>query len=99
MSNRLFSKISRWALRSTQPPLQWVLAVLPQGVKQPGCEVDQLPPPNVMFKNEKNYTSPSPTCLHGMDKDNFTFANKLKQINPHSWQIGIIVITEPTAIM
>lgn len=30
----------------TQPSSQWVLAVLSPGVKLPGCESDQSPPPS-----------------------------------------------------
>jgi len=45
-------------------------------VKQPACEINELPPPSATFKNEKNYTSPSPTCPHCIDKDNCTFPNK-----------------------
>jgi hypothetical protein len=40
----LFSKSSRPALRSTQPPIQWVAGALSPGVKRPGSEADHSPP-------------------------------------------------------
>jgi hypothetical protein len=33
--------LSRPALGSTQPPIQWVPGALPPGVKRPGREADQ----------------------------------------------------------
>ena len=44
-----------------------------QGVKRPGCLVNQSPPPNTVLKNEWSYASSPPTCLHGVDNQNFTF--------------------------
>jgi hypothetical protein len=35
---------SRPALRPTQPPIQWVLGTLSQGVKRQGREADHAPP-------------------------------------------------------
>jgi hypothetical protein len=40
----LFSIPSRLALRSNQPPIQWVLGTLSPGVKRPGREADHSPP-------------------------------------------------------
>jgi hypothetical protein len=48
----------------TQPPTQWVLAVLIPGVKRPGREADHSPPSRVEVKNVWSYTSAPPTCLH-----------------------------------
>ena len=42
-------------------------------VKQQGCEVDHSPPAIAVVKNEWSYTFTSPVCLHGMDRENFTF--------------------------
>lgn len=44
--------------------------VFPPGVKQPQHEGDHSPPSSAMVKNEWSYTSASPICLHGMDRDN-----------------------------
>jgi hypothetical protein len=38
--------------------LEWTLAVFPYRVKQPVCEIDELPPPSATFMNEKSHTSP-----------------------------------------
>jgi hypothetical protein len=50
--NFLFSKSSRPALGSTQPPIQWV----PE-VKRPGREADHSPPANAEVKRNWMYTS------------------------------------------
>jgi hypothetical protein len=47
----LFSTVSRPARRSTQPPIQWVLAALSLGVKQPGCKTCHSPPSSAEAKN------------------------------------------------
>jgi hypothetical protein len=43
VGSRIFSTSSRPALRPTQPPIQWVPAVLSPGVKRQGREADQPP--------------------------------------------------------
>jgi hypothetical protein len=55
--NFLFSKSSRPALRSTQPPIQWVPGALSPRVKRPGCEVDHSPPTTAEVKKMWIYTS------------------------------------------
>ena len=42
-------------------------------VKCPGRDVDYAPPCSAEVKNEWSYTSDSPMCLRGMDRDNFGF--------------------------
>jgi hypothetical protein len=37
--SRIFSKLSRPALESTQPPIRWIPGALSPGVKRPGREV------------------------------------------------------------
>jgi hypothetical protein len=51
------SKSSRSALRSTQPPIQWVLGALSLGVKRLGREVDHSPPISAEVKKMWIYTS------------------------------------------
>jgi hypothetical protein len=57
VKNFLFSKSSRPALRSTQPPIQWVTGALSAGVKRPGREVDHSPPTSAEVKKIWIYTS------------------------------------------
>jgi hypothetical protein len=57
----LFTTVSRPALGSTQPPIQWVLGALSLGVKLPGRETDHSPPSSAQIKNGWSYTSP-PQC-------------------------------------
>jgi hypothetical protein len=59
VKNFLFSKSSRPALGSTQPPIQWVPGVLSPGVKRPGREADHSHPASAEVKN-------SPIRLHGV---------------------------------
>jgi hypothetical protein len=56
----LFSRSSRPALRSTQPPLQWVPGDLSPEVKRPGREVDHSPPNSAEVKKMWIYTSAPP---------------------------------------
>jgi hypothetical protein len=63
------TKISRAGPGTTQLPIQWVFS---KG-KWLGYEVDQSTPSSVKGKNEGKYTSTPTVCLHGMDKDAFTF--------------------------
>jgi hypothetical protein len=44
-------------------------------VKLQRCEFDHSPSSSAMVKNEWNYTSAPPLCLHGMDWDNLAFFN------------------------
>jgi hypothetical protein len=64
---RIFSTSSRPALRSTQPPVQWVLRTLSSRVKRLGREADHSPPTSagVKKKNMDLYIH-SPMCLHGI---------------------------------
>lgn len=43
--------------------MQWVLGVLPQGIKQPGLEVEHSLPPSAKLKKEWRCTSIAPTVL------------------------------------
>jgi hypothetical protein len=43
------------------------------GAKQLGHEVDHSPPSISKVKNKWSYTPTPPQCLHGMDRDDFTF--------------------------
>ena len=43
------------------------------GVKQLGHKADHLLPSKARVENEWSYTFSFPICLHGMDKNNFTF--------------------------
>jgi hypothetical protein len=54
---RMFSKSSRPALGSTQPPIQWVPGVFSSGVKRPGCEADHSLPASAEVKKMWIYTS------------------------------------------
>jgi hypothetical protein len=56
----LFSMLSRSALGSTQPPIQWVPGVLSLGVKRQGCEADHSPPASAEVKKMWNHTSTTP---------------------------------------
>jgi len=44
------------------------------GGKAAGHEVDHLTPSTDEVKNEWNYTSSPPVCLHVVDRNNFTFS-------------------------
>jgi hypothetical protein len=58
VKNFLFSTQSRPALRSTQPPIQWV-----PGAKWSGREADHSSPTSIEVKKTWIYTSTSPYAL------------------------------------
>jgi len=61
----LFAIAYRRALRTTQPPTQWVPGFLSSGVKWLGREDDYSPPPSAKIKNAWSYTSATPmSSLH-----------------------------------
>jgi hypothetical protein len=62
----LFTYVSRTALGSTQPLIQWVPGALSLGVKRPGREVDHSPPCSADVKSAWSYTSTPPLRLHGV---------------------------------
>jgi hypothetical protein len=76
----LFSKTSRPALGTTQPPVGNGASF--SGLKWPGREVDHSPPPGAEVKNEWSCTFDLPICLHGVDRENFfTFILCLNGVN------------------
>jgi hypothetical protein len=62
VKNFLLSKLSRPALGSTQPPIQWVPGALSggDGVKRPGREADHTPPSSTEVKKMWIYISTPP---------------------------------------
>ena len=78
--NILFSKMSRQALGSTQPPIQWVPSVLSLGVKWLQGEVHCSPPSSAKVKNECSYiATPLHTiCLQGLERESFTSLSIVK---------------------
>jgi hypothetical protein len=63
VKNFLFSKSSRPALGSTQPPIQWVPGALSAAVKRPGREANHLPPASAEVKKMWIYRSTPHTPL------------------------------------
>jgi hypothetical protein len=66
VKNVLFSKSSRPALGSTQPPIQWVLGALFPGVKRQDREADHSPPDSADVMKMWIYTSTPPICIHSV---------------------------------
>jgi hypothetical protein len=64
VKNFYFSMLSRPALGSTQPPLQWVPGALSPGVKRPGREADH----SNLCRGQENVDLYilSPIRLHGV---------------------------------
>jgi hypothetical protein len=60
VKNYHFSISTRSALGSTQPPIQWVLGALLQGLKQQGHDVDHSPPTSTEVKETWIITSTPP---------------------------------------
>jgi hypothetical protein len=57
---RIFSTSSKPALRSTQPPIQWVPGALLPGVKRQGRDADHSPPASAQVKKMWIYISTPP---------------------------------------
>lgn len=73
--------------------------VLFRGVKRPGREVYHSPPSSAEIRNEWIYTSAPSACLHGAEKENFTFSFYHLKVNlkspfllPKSFLIKIMYI-------
>lgn len=64
--------MSKPAVEPSQPSIQWVPGFF-LGIQRPGHEFDHSLPSNAQVKNEWSYTSIPPPCLHGVDRDIFTF--------------------------
>jgi hypothetical protein len=60
VGSRIFSTLSRPALGSTQPPVQWVQGALSLGVKQKEHEADHSPSASAEVKKMWIYTSTLP---------------------------------------
>jgi hypothetical protein len=60
VGSRIFSKSSRQALGSTEPPIQWVPGTLSLGVKRQGHEANHSPPTSADVKEMWSYTSTPP---------------------------------------
>ena len=69
----LFSRASRLALLTTQPPFQCILEV-----KQPVYEADHRPPSSIEVKNVWSCTS-IPPCHNGIKRDKVTFTLILEE--------------------
>ena len=64
----LFSQTFRQTLAPTQRT-----GVLYEEVNRSGCDVGHSPSSSAEVKNGWSYTTYSPICLHGVDRNNFTF--------------------------
>jgi hypothetical protein len=62
----LLTTASTSALGPTQPPIQWLPAVLSLGIKRPGREADHSPPSNAEVKECVELYLHSPIPLHGV---------------------------------
>jgi len=62
----IFTTVSRTALESTQPPIQWVPGVLSLGVKRPEREAYYSPPSSAEVKESVQLYLHTPICLHGV---------------------------------
>jgi hypothetical protein len=61
------TSVSRPALRSTQPPVQWIPGVLSPGVKaRPGRDADHSPHLGPRLRMSRSYISSPPKRLHGV---------------------------------
>jgi hypothetical protein len=78
-------KLSVPYLEPSQPPIQGVPSLLV--VRRPGCEADHSPPSNTEIENEWSCTSTPPVCLHGVDRDSFTFFDNVDHM-------GYIIMVE-----
>jgi hypothetical protein len=63
---RIFFILSRPALGSTQPPIEWVPGALSPGLKRQGRETDHSPPANAEVKKNVELYIHSPIRLHGL---------------------------------
>jgi hypothetical protein len=84
VKNFLFFKSSRPALRSTQPPIQWVPGALSPGIKRPGREAVHSPPTSAEVKKILIYKS-TPTRLHGVVLNSLSTGKTLPLPLPYTY--------------
>jgi hypothetical protein len=75
----LLASASRSALGPTQPPVQWVPGERTSGVKRGrGVMLTTHPHlvPRLSMSRSCTSSPPPPMCLHGMQRDSFTFFTK-----------------------
>jgi hypothetical protein len=58
-------RVSRPALRSTQPPIQWVPGSFPRGKARPERDAEHSPPLVPRSRTSRGYKSSPPYRLHG----------------------------------
>jgi hypothetical protein len=63
---------SRQSQGPIQSPLQWILGLFNQEIKQPGHMADHRPLYSTKVMNDWRFTFTSPICLCGMHMDRFT---------------------------
>jgi hypothetical protein len=76
VKNFLFSTLSRLAIGSIQPPIQWVLGAFSLGIKRTGLEADHSPPTSAEVKINMDVYIHSPIRLNGTvvkHRDNVPF--------------------------
>ena len=68
-----FRRTSKVALGPIQALIQWIPWSHSPETRRPVREVDHSHPSSDEVKNEWSHNPSSPTCLRGLDRDNFTF--------------------------
>jgi len=80
-----FATASRPAVGAAQPPIQWELGALTQGVNRPGREADHLHVCNEEVKNTWSYTFVPPHVFMAWclikNRDDFIFKGTSKRVS------------------
>jgi hypothetical protein len=84
------SKNSRPALGSTQPPTKCVSRLLSRGLQRPGRQTHHWPVSGVEIKIQWSYNSVPRSCVHDVEKEEFTFT---VHINERMYQKCNVEIT------
>jgi hypothetical protein len=71
--DEIFSSPKLTAFRAQPAPCSMCTGAPALGVQWPGHNVKHSSPSNAEVRNEWNYTSTLPVCLHGVNRENITF--------------------------
>jgi len=81
----IYFSLSKTGYGATKPPVRWVA-----DGKEPGHKVDASHQSTAVVKNKCSYTSATPICLHGMERDKITLllimnsSESLEKLTVHS---------------
>jgi hypothetical protein len=80
-TNIIFSEMTNWSLKHTQPPVQRLMTAVSSGLKRPGRESNHLPPSTSKLTNAWSYTYTTILLHYGVHTDSYTSPVPSQQVH------------------